>query len=168
MVRGNDRGDGGVVDDERDGQLSMSRQAGLVSQLREFSRRRACAGWGLLMSNARACWRAAEVGAETASLRHLPDSPAACERAVAKDAHAVPARGGQQRRLDAAHEDRVGGCSVTNRSRWRSRAVHLSLEIWLACVGGRADVADLALATRSVSAPEVSSTSVSRLGRCTW
>ena len=39
-----------------------------------------------------------------------------------------------------------GGCSVTNRSRPRSRAAHWASTIWLAGVGRGPDVADLALA----------------------
>jgi len=46
-----------------------------------------------------------------------------------EDAHAVPLGGRQHVELDAADEQRVGGCSVRKCSSRRSRAVHGAPEL---------------------------------------
>ena len=60
------------------------------------------------------------------------------------------------------------GCSVTKRCRLRSRATHCASTIWLAGKVELPTYRTLPWRTRSVSAPSVSSTSVSVRGRWTW
>src|SRR4051812_41060395 len=61
-----------------------------------------------------------------------------------------------------------GGCSVTNRSRCRSREAHCASTICEPEYDDDPMWRTFPCRTRSVSAPRVSSTSVSGLGRCTW
>ena len=134
----------GWLIDERDGQLD-ERQASLVGELGEFlddvelalvrglahveagagPRGRGRGGGGVLAPPAR--------------------QPAAAERAVAEDAHAVPARGRQHVGLDAAHQDRVRRLLGHEPFQAAVAGGPLRLDDLAGGVGRRADVADLAL-----------------------
>ena len=106
-ARADDRGGhGGVVDDEGDGQLDQ-RHARVVGHLRELLDRLELA----LVLRQRHVEARGEALARGRGRRAVgapvPGQPAAAERAVGEDAHAVALRGRQDVELDAAHEQRV-------------------------------------------------------------